>query len=282
MDHPARPAGGLRAGRDDRGGRGRHAGRRARTDPGRGRPGVAERRTERRDRRRRDRERRVEPATAEVRRAPRHGPGGRDRHRRRAAGAQRGSDREERDRVRPPQARRRIARDARRDRAGRAEGAPAPPRPADAAVRGRPRARARARGRGARFDLGPRDAGGGRAPARGLARGGRGADDSSLAGSRRRPSPRTTAVPARATVGGDARSSPRPRSRPRGSTRRPSGTRGVRSPASGSRGSGSGRRTASSASSATAFGRRVGSRRSSVVPVVWGTHPSPRRRCSDA
>ena len=45
VDHPARPAGGLRAGRDDRGGRGRHAGRRARTDPGRGRPGVAERRT---------------------------------------------------------------------------------------------------------------------------------------------------------------------------------------------------------------------------------------------
>ena len=77
-------------------------------------------------------------------------------------------------------------------------------------------------------------------------------------------------------------SSPRPRSQPQGSTPRSSVRRGGRSPASGSRGSGSDRRTASSASSATAFGRRVGSRRSSAVPVVWATHPSPRRRCSDA
>ena len=145
---------------------------------------------------------------------------------------------------------------------------------------GRPRARARARGRGARLDLGPRDAGSGRAPARGLARGGRGADD-------RRPAGRG------ATVTEDA---PFPLERPWEAM---PVVAEVAVPPSrldavvvgdawgalagvGLAWVGLGRRTASSASSATAFGAAGGIAPVVRVPVVWGTQPSPRRRCSDA
>ena len=93
---------------------------------GRGRPGVAGRRAGRGDRRRRDRGRRVEPAAAARRSRPRHGRGARAGDRRRAGRAQRRAHREERDRVRHPPARDRLARLAGRHRAGRAEGAPAP------------------------------------------------------------------------------------------------------------------------------------------------------------
>ena len=74
----------------------------------------------------------------------------------------------------------------------------------DAPVRGRPRARAGARGRGARFDRRPRDAGDGRASARGVAGGGRGADLERPA-RRRRDRRGRRAVPARTAVGGEAR-----------------------------------------------------------------------------
>ena len=90
------------------------------------------------------------------------------------------------------------------------------------------------------------------------------------------------AVPARATVGGDAR---RRRGRGPALEARRGGRRGRLGRARRRRARvGRARDAERRARRAPRprSGGRVGSRRSSVVPAVWGTHPSPRRRCSDA
>ncbi len=240
----------------------------------RGRPGVAERRAGRRDRRRRDRERRVEPTAAEGRRAPRHRAGGRDRHRRRAAGPQRRADREERDRVRPPQARRRLARDARRDRAGRAQGAPAPPGAPHAAVR-----RATSRSRASSLDAVPARPRSSR-PRADRASGSRAGPRRSR--SRRRSLARVAAtgrrrgrraVPARAAVGGDARGRRGRGPALAGSTRRSSGTAWGALAGVGLAWVGLGSPNGELGELRDRVRAAGGSRRSSVVPAVSGDPP---------
>ena len=113
------------------------------------------------------------------------------------AGPKRRTNGKERDRLRRTQAGDRFARNARRDRAGRAQGSSAASGATTLRAEGGLALGTRAAGRGARCGLGPRRAGGRRDTPRGLAGRGGGADRLAAERCRRRPLTGTRPFPSR-------------------------------------------------------------------------------------